>query len=339
MDEKTFLAALEKFAPSIQQVFLEAIRTITDDAVLAQLIKAIEAGDAEAAYRAIGYSTSVFNRFVALLTTTFEHGGMMMMASFPKYATDATGMKSVFRFNIRDRAAETWLRDRSSTLVTQIENDVRINVRNTLVAGAEAGRNPRSTALDLVGRYNPQTKQREGGVVGLGQREEYWSRSARIKLEVLDGSYLDMKLRDKRFDSIVIAAIKDGRSLPPETVSRLVDRYRANALRHRGETIGRTETLAALNRSEFESVRQALQQSDLPLAASTKEWDSTGDSAVRPEHRYLDGQRVGIDEPFVTRDGTRMMHPGDITLGATGNDVIACRCRVKYRTDFAYGVK
>ena len=340
MNEKQFLEALAKFAPALQRAFIEAMQRITDDAILAQLVEAVKAGDAEAAWRAIGYHSSVMNGYIATLSTTFEHGGVMMMASLPKYTADATGTKTALRFSIRDRRAEEWLAEHSSSLIQQIEDDIRVNVRSTLADGLAAGRNPNSTALDIIGRYNAQTGHREGGIVGLNQQQEGWARSARAKLETLDKSYFNLVLRDKRFDATVQAAIDSGTPLPADTVERLITRYRDRALKYRGEAIGRSETLAALNRSEYESVRQALAQSDLPLAATTKEWDTAGDSDVRHSHAEMDGQKVGIDEPFVSPvTGARMMHPGDTSLGAGAKEIAFCRCRARYRTDFAYGVE
>jgi Phage Mu protein F like protein len=339
MNEKQFLEALAKFAPEIQRAFIEAMQRITDDAILAQLIEAIKAGDAEAAYRAIGYQSSVLNRLVATLTTTFEHGGVMM-ASMPKYTADATGTKTALRFNIRDKRAEAWLAEQSSSLIGQVEDDIRVNVRSTLADGLAAGRNPNVTALDIIGRYNAQTGRREGGVIGLSQQQEGWARSARTKLETLDKSYFNLVLRDKRFDGIAQKAIDSGKMLPAETIERLITRYRDRALKYRGESIGRSETLTALSRSGYESVRQAMDQSDLPLAATTKEWDSAGDDHVRHSHAAMNGQKVGMDEPFISPvTGARMMHPGDGSLGAGANDLVMCRCHVKYKTDFSHGVE
>jgi hypothetical protein len=340
VNEKQFLEALAKFAPALQRAFIEAMQRITDDAILAQLVEAIKAGDAEAAWRSIGYQQSVMNRFIATLTNTFEYGGNTTIASLPKYTADATGTRTALIFNIRDRRAEAWITEHSSSLVQQIEDDIRVNVRSTLADGLAAGRNPNVTALDIIGRYNAQTGHREGGIIGLGQREETWSRSARAKLETLDKSYFDLVLRDKRFDGIVQKAIDSGKPLPAETVERLITRYRDRALKHRGESIGRTETLAALSRSGYESVRQAMEQSDLPLAATTKEWRSAGDDDVRHSHEAMNGQKVGMDEPFISPvTGARMMHPGDRSLGASAKELVKCRCRARYRTDFAYGVE
>ena len=216
---------------------------------------------------------------------------------------------------------------------------MRAAVRNTLADGMANGRNPTSVALDLVGRYNRTTNRREGGMVGLSDRDQKWSLNVRDELIRLDEKYFDRKMRDKRFDAIVRNAIASGKPLTQAQVTKLVSRYREIALKNRGDTIGRTEALAALNRSEWESTRQALEQSNLPLEAAQKEWDDAGDNDVRHTHAAMNGQRVGIDEPFVSPSGARLMHPHDRSLGAGGEEIIDCRCRVKYVIDFAYGVE
>lgn len=339
-----FEALLARLAPEIAAAFREAIRDITDNVILRQVIEAIERNDIEGAFRALGVSPASFNGLFTSLRTAFVDGGMAMMATFPKYIQDATGLKVRPRFNVRDPRAEKWLQERSSALVVEIEDDIRRGVRNTLTQGMVDGRNPRNVALDIVGRVNPSTGQREGGVVGLGSREETWSRSARTRLLTLDPAYFELELRDKRFDATVEAAIRNGTPLPMEAVDKLVDRYRANALRFRGETIGRTEALAALNRSEWEATKQAVEQGNLSDSQIKKVWDDvgiySGPHQVRHSHRELNGQERRLDEPFVSPvTKALMMFPGDTTLGAPGREVIGCRCRVRYVVDWFAGVK
>lgn len=338
MTERQLLELLDKYAPAIRDAILDGIRNIRDNARIGEIVGMIERNDVDGALRALGYNPAVFNGLYIAMMQAFEGGGVAVMAMLPKYTRDDAGVTNMLRFNVRDRDAERWLSERSSALVTDIGEDIRLAVRDTLGEGLSEGRNPRSVALDLVGRLNRQTGHREGGIVGLGEREQLWSRNARQKLATLDPSYFDMTLRDKRFDGIVRKAIESGTPLSEDDIIRLTDRYRDNALRHRGETIGRTETLAALNRSEFEATRQALAQSGLSSAAAYKVWDSAGDSRVRNSHEQMDGQRVGIDEPFVSPGGARLLHPHDRSLGAPGAETIACRCRVRYDIDFGYGV-
>lgn len=331
----TFDDLYAQLAPRVAAAFREAVAQIVDNVVLKQVIEAVERNDIEAAFRAVDFDPMVFNRFYFTMTDVFQAGAEFTLSQQPKQVVAADGLKTMLRFNVRDPRAESWLQHQSGTLITAIEAETRIAVANTMRAGLAEGRNPRNVALDIVGRINPQTGKREGGTIGLGAREEEWSRSVRQKLLTLDPSYLENDLRDKRFDSVFERAVEDGKSLPVETVDRLVDRYRANALRFRGETIARTETLSAMHRSEWLSIQQSIEKGDLSEAEVTKEWDSTGDDRVRPSHRALNGLTVGFNEPFVSPlTGARMMHPGDISLGAGGADVIACRCKVRYKVDW-----
>ena len=335
MNETAFLEALARYSPEVRSAFIAAVQDVTDNAVLARVVEALEAGDVDRAWRSLGVQQSVFNRLASALTSVFERHAATAMAFIPQRTVE--GIK--VRFNIRDPEAERWLREQSSTLVTRVTEEMRENVRAVATEGLAQGRNPRSTALDIIGRLDPSTGHREGGVVGLTTQQEQWSRSLRENLMSLSDGYFDMELRDKRFDATVAEAIRTGKPLPADTVQKLVDRYRANALRHRGEQIARTETLTAMNRAEYESVRQAMAQGDHPPEATTKVWKTASDGRVRHTHAALHNVRVPFREAFVTPRGNRMMHPGDTSLGAPGAEVIACRCRVFYDTDWTYGVR
>lgn len=336
MTDAQLTELLKQYSPAIRDAIIAGIREIRDNVVLKQVVEMVERGDVEGALRALGYNPAVFNTYYMTMMRAAEAGGAILMAALPKYGEDAAGLKFVNRFNVRDRDMEKWLGEKSSSLIINIEEDMRFAVRSIMQQGASEGRNPRNIALDIVGRMDRTTGKREGGAIGLGEREIYWSNNARTKLLNLDKSYFDMKLRDARFDSVVRKAIEEGKPLSQDTVDKLTDRYRARALLHRGETIGRTEALSALNKSEYEATRQALAKSDLPLEAAKKVWDSAGDGRVRHTHREMDGQTVGIDEPFVSPSGARLMHPHDTSLNAPGAEVIDCRCKVRYEIDYLW---
>ena len=59
-----------------------------------------------------------------------------------------------------------------------------------------------------------------------------------------------------------------------------------------------------------------------------REWRSVLDLRTRHEHRLLDGQKRGVDEPFEV-DGIQMMYPGDLSSGAPGYMIYNCRCKVR----------
>jgi hypothetical protein len=63
--------------------------------------------------------------------------------------------------------------------ITEIVADQKTAVRNFLEAGLAEGANPRTTALDLVGRISGASGKREGGVIGLTSSQEGWVRNYR----------------------------------------------------------------------------------------------------------------------------------------------------------------
>ena len=57
------------------------------------------------------------------------------------------------------------------------------------------------------------------------------------------------------------------------------------------------------------------------------------DEKTRETHAMADGQKVDIDTPFIVGDSL-MMFPTDTSLGATPQEIINCRCIMKYSRTF-----
>lgn len=57
-----------------------------------------------------------------------------------------------------------------------------------------------------------------------------------------------------------------------------------------------------------------------------KRWIATTDGRVREDHLAMNGVEVPQDEPFVLPDGSKVMFPGDISMGAPPEQTIQCRC-------------
>lgn len=325
--------------PEIRAIFLEVIQNIVDDAIFADMVKAIEKGDVAGAFRALGFDSAAIHPLVKAIEDAFERGGNVTADDFPSPLKTPVG-NIVFRFDMRNTRAEQYVRDHSAQLVTRLTEEARLNVQATIERGLAAGNNPRTTALDIVGRIDPVTKQRTGGIVGLAANQEQWVASARKKLVDLDKSYFTMTLRDKRYDSIVAKAIQDGKSLPSDTVDKLISSYKNKALKFRADSIARTETLQAIAASEWQAHKQAVDSGAINNNDIGKDWDSAGDNSVRHTHRELDKtyhtdeDAISLDDPFVSPSGALMMFPGDTSLGAGGDEIIGCRCRVRYVVDW-----
>lgn len=329
---------IERFAPQIRDAFRAAIADIKDRAILAAMVEAIQRGDIEGAFRALGLSDAAMRPIVLMIERAFEQGGVTTAASFPNVLHAQGVGRVVFRFDVRNSRAERWLRDHSSELVTRIREETRVNVRNTLTEGMQAGRNPRSVALDIVGRMDKSTGRRVGGVVGLTEPMERYVAGMRRDLQQLDERYFTRERRDKRLDAIVRRSFRDGKALDDDMITKIVGKYSDRLLTLRGEGIGRTEALGALNRSAYEAHKQAIDAGVVKQSQVKKVWDATMDKRTRHSHQALDRETakepVDIDAPFITERGAQLMFPGDQSLGAPGGEVINCRCRVKYDVDW-----
>jgi hypothetical protein len=304
-----------------------------DNVILTDIIAAIDTGDFEKVFRLLGFSEAATLPLLSAVAQSYERGGIFTGGTFPKFLNTSNG-RAVFRFNVRDARAEAFLRDKSSSLVARLTDETRLNVQTTLQRGMQDGRNPRSVALDIVGRVDPVKKRRVGGIVGLTPNQENWVFNARRDLETLNDRYFTRVRRDKRFDSVVKKAIRSGNSLPVETVDRLMTRYKDRLLQYRGDMIGRTEAIQAMSASEHEAYRQAVDLGAVSASDITREWDSAGDTHVRFSHMFMDGQKRGLDEPFLSPRGFYLLYPGDTSMGADAGEVIACRCRAKVKVNW-----
>lgn len=332
----------EDFAPKIRDAFVSAMRDVSDSVILADMVAAIETGDVERAFRLLGLNEAALRPVLAAISEAYETGGMVTAEAFPKRIRTVDSAR--FRFNVRAARAEKWLRDASSSLVSDITDKARATVRDTISRGMTEGINPRTTALDLVGRIDKATGHRVGGAIGLTPQQEIWVDRVKRDLRNLDEGYFSRTLRDKRFDDLVRKAIDSGSPLSEDQISKLVGRYRDNALRYRGEVIGRSEAIESLNRGQHESLSQAVDNGAIQRQAVKRVWDSAGpDGRTRDSHLMMDGHSVGLDEPFVFPSGARLMFPGDrITSSgpakAIAAETIQCRCRVRLEIDFFAGV-
>lgn len=324
--------------PAIQELFLEVMKNVVDRAVLNEMIVAIQKNDIEALYVASGFTPVILEPILEALEGVYKEAAKI---SLPDKIKTSSGIKQPL-FNVRNIKVEQDLKKYSSTFITRIENDVRDNLRVALAEGLSQGNNPKEIARQIVGKINPVTKSREGGLLGLSPVQVKWSFNARKYLNTLDKKYLTLELRDKRFDSIVKKSIENNKPLNEETISKLVTSYNNKALKYRGEMISRTETIQALNRGEYASIRQMVDDGSVSAEAVKKWWDDTGDSRTRIDHMrmgkiYNRENAINFNEVFVFPNGDKMMFPGDISLGASGKEIINCRCKAQYKVKFYNG--
>lgn len=330
---------LKNLEPQIQQAFLVAFQKIANSANISALETAIKSGDVERVLRILNMDPSNFSLLDKAISDSFFQGGALAASSVGSVRDPFHGTSFVVSFDGRHVRAEAWVKQHSSNLITEIVNDQKDMIRGFLRSSLEAGRPPRSTAIDLVGKLNKLTGNREGGVIGLTSAQSRWVENARAELLSGDraslANYLNRVKRDRRFDSVVKEAMKTGAKIQPSQVDNMVSRYRAKLLVYRGETIARTEGITALSNGNFEGFQQMVEKGLVENEKIERTWVSVSDSRTRHSHADLNGKKLtGMQEPFKSETGALMRFPRDRELGATAAETINCRCwmntRIKY---------
>ena len=123
--------------------------------------------------------------------------------------------------------------------------------------------------------------------------------------------------------TIIADALERGLTIQQvaKELSRLIPGMSAN----RAITISRTETTAAANYSSLLSVEEI----GMPFK---KKWLAANQKRTRDWHKAAHGQTVAGNELFTVR-GERLAFPGDSGNGATGMNIVNCRCSLSYIID------
>jgi len=119
--------------------------------------------------------------------------------------------------------------------------------------------------------------------------------------------------------------VQVGESIP-QLMARIDKLYLEQIIPNRSETIARTEVIAASNLGSVTAAKAT------GLTGLKKIWLATMDNRTREAHALADGQEVTMADSF-TVGGEKLEFPGDISEGATADEIINCRCTVIYRRD------
>jgi len=336
MTVNRFDSLISSWELKIRQAFLSSIYSIRDGAQIDLIEKLMKRGDIEGAIRAVGLDPTKFRVFDSTVAKAYESGGWHTSSHLPKLR-EPSGHKIEIVFDVRNVSAEAWLRDHSSNAIKEIVNDQRTMIRDALRDGMEAGENPRTVALDLVGKINKTTGRREGGLIGLTSSQEKWVREYAKEVAAGDSKALLRKLRDKRFDPAIKRAIKNDSPIPAKQQEAMVRAYKNRALKYRADTIARTEAMASLHEAQNEAMKQAIEKGQVDLATVKKVWHSAGDGRVRDTHAALNGKSVSFNSSFVSPSGARLKFPGDPSAPAA--EIINCRCWSDIKIDFLHNIR
>lgn len=331
-----FEQLVSTYEPMLRAAFVEAIDDIRSNIVLRRIVERLERGNVNGAIAAMNFDEAAFRPLDEAIRQTFNGGGVATVEQMPALR-DPSGFQIVLRWDVRNLAAETWLREHSAQLVTDIVADQEIAIRTALETSLARGDNPTRTAVDVVGRVSRVTGQREGGIIGLTAQQSQYIENARQELSSGDPeairNYLQRGRRDKRFDKTVAKALREGKSLPRDMVDRIAARYSDGLLKLRADTIGLHETFAALGASKDIAFQQAIAKGAVRADAITKGWKHTPQEHPRVQHITMQGQKVRFDQPFVAPDGTLIPYPH--AAGVPSRHTLGCKCFCEYRIDFA----
>ena len=329
---KRFMAALDI---PVRKAFERAINAARGRANIAAMVRAINAGDIDALMSAAGIRNGMYSQVTEDIRSAYAKSGVFIMAAdLPK--------RFSLVFDINNPRAEEWLKTNSSQLITgDLLPENRAAIQTILQNGMIAGNNPRTTALDIAGRIG-KTGKRQGGVIGLTQQQSQYSinmknvlsndpRQYFIKDRVTGQMKPRWKLADKRFNKTILKSIETGKPLTKPVINKIVGRYEDKLLKHRADTIARTEVLQAVNEASDEVLRQIIDEGLAPRNAALRIWRHSFSANEREGHLRMNGVERRIDEAFTNPiTGAVLQRPG---TGGAAED-INCRCYLEHKIDF-----
>jgi hypothetical protein len=334
-----FEELLDSLEPKLAEAFRRSIEAIKSNAILARVVERLERGDVNGAVAALQIEPEAFAALDRAILEAYNAGGVNAITEYPA-VKDPEGNRVLFSFGVRNEAGEAAIRAHALALNTSLADDVKDAARLMLSEGLAQGRNPVSTALDMVGRKSRVTGLREGGIIGLSSAQTAFVEKYRNALLTGDTelmkAYLLLGTRDKRSDAMVRAAIASGKPLSAAAVQGIIGRLSDNNLRLRGESIARTETMMALGMARDDAMRQQINSGKVAAQDVTKKWHSAADGRVRHTHRILNGQSVPIDGVFHSPSGATLRYPGD--PNAPINETSGCRCYCSYEVGYLEAV-
>jgi hypothetical protein len=178
---KRILDLLKKLEPYVRDAFISSINDIKKNVSIDEISKHLADGRIDLVIESLQIEDAIFEPLARAIEESYFQGGRSAAASIPSGPSSFSIV-----FNSRMPRAEHWLKTKSSNLVTAITNDQREMIRSVLVQGMSEGVNPREVARGLAGVYNPATKIREGGFIGLTKNQSSYVTQAKKELKALN---------------------------------------------------------------------------------------------------------------------------------------------------------
>lgn len=341
---RRYAALIQKFEPQLRAAFEASIQDLRAGVRWADLIRALESCNIDAAIRALNIEPSAFYRYTAVKTAAYAEGGAITTASIPLGAGASIGV----RFDMSNPGAERWIRENVANRAVGLSDEAIQAARNVIETGYSAGRGPREIGRDLAGRV--VNGRRTGGVIGLDAPRAERLTAVTRGMETPEGVRdLVVKGRDGKFrvrynvnaatEQRILRAYNAGTEVSAADRAISVRQYQNSLLKARGDTIARTETAQAVRGAQAESWQQMIDRGEISDQEVLKTWIHTGGAKdPREHHRAANGMTVrGLNTPFVLANGASLQGPHDTS--APAEEVIGCTCDLQIRRDPSFGIQ
>ena len=305
---------------AFRKAFFTFVADLRSPRMRAEVRKLLADNNQQAAVKLVEQHIVAFARIIPNVFIDVARKETAALASKAGFRKAAPKAQVSIAFDASNPRAAGLMQARQLNFIQQITNSQRAAIRTSLANSFNEG----STSLtDYLDAFMDS--------LGLTDSQVATVNNYRQLLEIGSEEVLQRDLRDRRYDKTVQAALSNGEPLSANTIDIMVDRYEANMLAMRADTIGRTEGLSVMNQARQEAMEQVLDQAGFERGDVRRVWNATQDSRTRDSHMAMDGQSVGMDEPFVTPDGEELMYPGD--PDASAKERINCRCAVTLEFD------
>lgn len=332
-------AFARKLEPGLARSILAAFEAQRGAVSLDALVAAIESGDVGKVLSLLGVDASM-----APVVTALQHATWAAGALGTAQVLRVKGVQ--FAFNQLNPRLIDWLQTYSLGLIRQIGDGTREGIRQYLTAGMTEGRNPRDVAREVrqvIGLTDRQAQavknfrkeletfhtKRTAGGWNLGGKISRAPGGAQVFKPDEDGNptdgIMERRLRDFRHDGQLQRALTTGKPLKPEQIDKMVDAYARKYLKHRSETIARTEALRTTNFGVQDAWRQAIASGQVPEERVRRQWIVSRDerlcSICAPIPKLNPRRGVPFGQPFATPKGPQFLPPAHVQ----------CRCAVHIR--------
>ncbi len=331
-NQRRFNKLARQLEPDAQQAFIDSFQAKVNGVSLDELRTAIQDRGAISAVEMLRTTPEDIDLFGAEMAAAFVAGGAIAFGTIPvrQNTPDGTRVNRTFAPRSGDMTA---ISIQLTRVAGELSSSVLPVVQDVLNEGVILGKTIDERMEELVGRLNPTTGNREGGVIGMNERD------ARLLQSIDNGfrtgntaridSYFDLKSRDVGLDTRIRNALADSGRVSDGLRREIRKRTAVRLLAKRGLTFARAEIYNGIQAGRIAAYDRIVEMGIVEEDSQVKVWEAFIDNNTRPSHVALDGTEVPLDGVFTFTGGDRMSQPRDGSLGASVANIVNCRCYVR----------